>query len=219
LCRARRALVRTLTPLAFTVLAFTATGCDSEDDSPQARPVGGPSVIAPGKPGEQNKVLSADEAQRQRREDDSPNAADISYAQMMIVHHRQALEMTELAPDRAKSAKLKQLAQRIAAGQAPEIEAMRAWLKDAGADEQADHAHHHMAMPGMATDEQLAKLRAARGDAFDALFLKLMIAHHEGAVTMAADVKGKGNNIRIEEMADDVIAQQSAEISRMQAMR
>ncbi|MGW0084299.1 DUF305 domain-containing protein [Streptomyces sp. NPDC003393] len=221
--RARRTIVRVLAPLALTVLAVAVTGCDSGsgDDSAHAdsRPANGPSVLAPGKPGEKNKVLSADEAQRRRRQDDTPNTADISYAQMMIVHHRQALQMTRLAPDQAQSAKVKRLAERITAEQGPEIEAMRSWLKDAHAEEQAGHAHDHGAMPGMATEEQLTELRAAHGEKFDALFLRLMITHHEGALTMATDVKGEGNNIRIEEMADDVIAQQSAEIKRMRAMQ
>jgi uncharacterized protein (DUF305 family) len=62
-------------------------------------------------------------------------------------------------------------------------------------------------------------LRAARGKAFDALFLKLMITHHDGAISMATEVKAQGNNIQVEEMADDVIAQQTSEISRMRALR
>ncbi|MER6977284.1 DUF305 domain-containing protein [Streptomyces carpinensis] len=221
--RARRTFARTLTPLAFALLAVAATGCDSGSGDGSAtadsRPASGPSVIAPGKPGEKNKVLSAEEAQRRRKQDDSPNTADISYAQMMIVHHQQALEMTRLAPGHARSTKVKQLAERITAEQGPEIETMRSWLKEAGAGEQAGHGHDHGAMPGMATEEQLTELRAAHGEKFDALFLKLMITHHEGALTMATDVKGQGNNIRIEEMADDVIAQQSAEIRRMHTMQ
>jgi uncharacterized protein (DUF305 family) len=74
-------------------------------------------------------------------------------------------------------------------------------------------------MPGMATEAQLKQLRAARGKAFDALFLKLMITHHDGAISMATEVKAQGNNIQVEEMADDVIAQQTSEISRMREMR
>jgi uncharacterized protein (DUF305 family) len=74
-------------------------------------------------------------------------------------------------------------------------------------------------MPGMATEGQLKQLRAARGKAFDTLFLKLMITHHDGAIAMATEVKAQGNNIQVEEMADDVIAQQTSEISRMRALR
>jgi uncharacterized protein (DUF305 family) len=203
------------TAAALTVLALA--GCDSgtRAGSPAAS---GPSVIVPGEPGEGNRTLSAQDAAKQRAEDDTPNSADVAYARMMIRHHAQALEMTALAPDHARSADLKRLALRISAAQGPEIEAMRGWLKTYGKKETGD-GHDHGAMPGMATEAQLKKLRAAHGEAFDALFLTLMITHHEGAITMATDVKAQGNNLRIEEMADDVVAQQSSEITRMQQMR
>jgi uncharacterized protein (DUF305 family) len=70
----------------------------------------------------------------------------------------------------------------------------------------------------MATEKQLAELRAAKGEDFDALFLKLMTAHHEGAIAMAGDVLADGSNVLVEEMANDVIAQQTAEINRMSSM-
>ncbi|MGW4733524.1 DUF305 domain-containing protein [Streptomyces shenzhenensis] len=200
--------------VALAVLGLT--GCDSGSDT-KSPAASGPSVIVPGEPGEQNRTLSAAEAAEQRAEDDSPNSADVAYARMMIQHHSQALEMTGLAPDRAESSKLKRLAERIAAAQGPEIAAMRDWLTSYGKDERPE-GHDHATMPGMATEAQLKKLGAARGKAFDELFLTLMITHHEGAITMATDVKGQGNNIRIEEMADDVVAQQTSEIARMRAM-
>ncbi|MGN9758695.1 DUF305 domain-containing protein [Streptomyces sp. SD31] len=196
-------------------------GCDSDSDSDaKSAQESGPSVIVPGKPGEANRKMSAEEAARQRAEDDSPNSADVAYARMMVEHHIQALAMTELAPDRAESAKVKALAERIAAAQGPEITAMKGWLKKHGKSEKADQSdgHDHASMPGMATEAQLAKLRAARGKAFDQLFLTLMITHHDGAITMATDVKGQGNNIQIEEMADEVVAQQTSEITRMRDM-
>ncbi|MFF3615632.1 DUF305 domain-containing protein [Streptomyces sp. NPDC002580] len=191
-------------------------GCDSDSGTKSAGS-GEPSVIAPGKPGEAAETLSAEDAAGRRSDDDSPNSADLAYARMMIAHHTQALEMTELAPDRAKSGKVKGIAARIAAAQGPEITTMRSWLE---AHDRASTAggHEHATMPGMATKAQLGKLRAARGDAFDRLFLQLMITHHDGAVSMATDVKAQGNNIQIEEMADDVIAQQTSEITRMRAM-
>ncbi|MFF8831467.1 DUF305 domain-containing protein [Streptomyces sp. NPDC015131] len=76
----------------------------------------------------------------------------------------------------------------------------------------------HGSMPGMATAGQLERLRAARGPAFDELFLTLMITHHQGAVTMATEALSQGNNVLVEEMANDVIAQQTAEIVRMRGM-
>ncbi|MFD7695831.1 DUF305 domain-containing protein [Streptomyces sp. NPDC059374] len=201
--------------LAAAALVLALAGCDSGSDA-KSPDRGGPSVIVPGEPGEPNKVLSAEEAARQRSEDDSPNSADVDYARMMIQHHEQALVMTGLVPERAESAKVKKLAARIAAAQGPEIDAMKGWLKTHGEDTRTEgHEHAHTPMPGMATESQLAKLRAARGKAFDELFLTLMITHHDGAITMATDVKAQGNNIQVEEMADDVVAQQTTEISRM----
>ena len=95
---------------------------------------------------------------------------------------------------------------------------MESWLKAQG-EEGGSGAHEHGAMPGMATEGQLKRLRTAEGKAFDELFLTLMITHHQGAIIMATDVKAQGNTIAIEEMADDVIAQQTSEITRMSDMR
>lgn len=189
-------------------------GCDSGGGDESAG--GGPSVIAPGRPGEAASTLSAGQAAK-ARPDDTPNQADLGYVARMIEHHRQALVMTDLAGEHAESASVRALAGRIAAAQGPEIETMRAWLKTNGGSEHDGHGGS--AMPGMATAAQLADLRAARGAAFDRLFLRLMIAHHQGAVTMATEVLGKGNNVQVEEWANEVIAQQSAEIGRMRALR
>ncbi|MFB6549389.1 DUF305 domain-containing protein [Streptomyces sp. NPDC056405] len=206
-----------LVTASLTSLAVLGLGaCDSGSDTGSAA-AAGPSVIAPGEPGEDNRTLSAEEAEKQRADDDSPNSADVSYARMMIQHHAQALEMTELVPEQAESGQVEKLAERISAAQGPEITAMKGWLKNHG-EKEAGGGHDHAAMPGMATEAQLEKLRAAKGKAFDQLFLKLMITHHEGAITMATDVKSQGNNVQVEEMADDVVAQQTSEISRMRGM-
>lgn len=211
---------RTCRPvLAVLALTLALGACDSgssSDGDAKSVKATGPSVIAPGLPGEAARTLSPEEAKAELP-DDSPNSADLAYARMMIEHHSQAIEITELVPERAESTPVKRLAERIAAAQRPEIAAMQGWLKDNGGDDKTTE-HTHETMPGMATEAQLAKLRAAKGKAFDELFLTVMITHHEGAVTMATEVKGQGNNVRIEEMADDVIAQQTTEINRMRGM-
>lgn len=213
----RRAFQVPSAAVALLVTALALAGCDGGGDTGSAA-AGGPPVIAPGNPGEPNRTLSAQDAAKQRAEDDTPNTADVAYARMMIRHHAQALEMTRLAPDHAGSQDVKRLAERISAAQGPEIDAMKGWLTTHGKSLTAED-HDHRAMPGMATEAQLARLREARGAAFDDLFLRLMITHHEGAVTMATDVKAQGNNIQIEEMADDVVAQQTSEITRMRQLR
>ncbi|WP_274555336.1 DUF305 domain-containing protein [Streptomyces spiramyceticus] len=202
---------------ASAVFAVTGLGaCSAAGDAPEAKAGGGPSVVAPGKPGEPAKTMSAEEAAKSLP-DDTPNSADFSYARMMITHHAQALVMTELAPKRAESAKVKRLAERITAAQRPEIDAMRGWLDNNGGKKRKG-GHDHGSMPGMATEKQLAQLREAKGEEFDRLFLKLMITHHEGAVGMATEVLSQGNNVQVEEMATDVLAQQTAEIGRMRDM-
>ncbi|CAL9371342.1 hypothetical protein SUDANB120_00870 [Streptomyces sp. enrichment culture] len=195
---------------------LTVTGCTADGG---AAPAGDAApVIAPGRPGEKARTLSPEEAARSRP-DDTPNAADRAYMRHMVEHHEQAVRMTALAPDRAAGDAVKRLAERISAAQAPEIAVMRAWLArhpgPAGAD---GGGHDHGAMPGMATEQQLKDLEAARGADFDRLFLTLMTSHHEGALTMAGEVLKAGNNAAVEELANEVVATQSAEIHRMRAM-
>ncbi|MFB9392692.1 DUF305 domain-containing protein [Streptomyces coeruleoprunus] len=217
------------TAAAVLLAVLTLAACESEPSSSAAKPQVGVgasgSVLAPGKPGEPARTLSPEEA-ASALPDDSPNPADFSYTRMMIVHHQQALRMTALAPKQAASEQVRNLAARIDAAQRPEIDAMRGWLKIHGDKKPSDghgtghgHSDHGSGtMPGMATEAQLTQLAAARGEAFDELFLQLMITHHQGALVMAGDVLGQGRNNQVQEMANDVIAQQTAEINRMRSM-
>ncbi|WP_443056877.1 DUF305 domain-containing protein [Streptomyces sp. MT206] len=217
-----------------TLLALA--GCQDDDGKTGANGTkdGRNPVIAPGKPGERARTLSPEQAARERP-DDTPNAADQTYVRGMIEHHRQALTMSALAPDRASAEAVKGLAERIAAAQKPEIGAMERWLARYPAPGGAGGAggtgstggsggtggmggHDHGAMPGMATEQQLKELADARGTDFDRLFLKLMTAHHEGALKMAGQALAGGNNVAVEEMATEVVATQTAEIHRMRAL-
>ncbi|MFE7140304.1 DUF305 domain-containing protein [Streptomyces sp. NPDC057644] len=198
------------------VLVLGACDADSGDGTSDKAKDTGPGVVAPGRPGEPARTLSAEEAAEEAGQD-TANSADFRYAQMMIEHHGQALVMTELVPERASDSTIKRLAERISAGQKPEIGAMEGWLKRNGGDKHEQH-HDHTGMPGMATEAQLKKLRAAEGKAFDTLFLELMITHHQGAVTMATEALTEGNDIFVEEMASDVVAQQTVEIDRMRGL-
>ncbi|MFG2768758.1 DUF305 domain-containing protein [Streptomyces rubiginosohelvolus] len=197
-------------------LVLGACDADSGDGTSDKAKDTGPGVVAPGRPGEPARTLSAEEAAKETGQD-TANSADFRYAQMMIEHHAQALVMTELAPTRASQSTVKRLAERIAAGQKPEIGAMEGWFKRNGGDKRKQH-HDHSGMPGMATEAQLKKLRGAEGKAFDKLFLELMITHHQGAITMATEALTEGNDIFVEEMASDVVAQQTVEINRMRGM-
>ncbi|MFJ8013394.1 DUF305 domain-containing protein [Streptomyces sp. NPDC096339] len=203
---------------AITGLLLVLTSCDSDGGTDSAQD-GRPVVIAPGRPGEAARTLTPEQAAKEKP-DDSPNAADHAYVRNMIEHHRQALTMSALAPQRASADGVRRLAERITAAQQPEIGAMEKWLALHPAPPAAPggHAHDHSAMPGMATEQQLAELTAATGTDFDRLFLKLMTAHHEGALKMAGEALAGGNNVAVEEMATEVVATQTAEIHRMRAM-
>ncbi|MFD4241425.1 DUF305 domain-containing protein [Streptomyces sp. NPDC058525] len=202
-------------------LLLVLTGCQDEDRSGGAAGAGDGRavVVAPGKPGEKARTLTPEQAEAEQP-DDSPNAADHAYVQGMIEHHRQALTMSALAPQRASADGVKRLAERIAAAQQPEIGAMERWqtLHPAPPAGSGGHGHDHAAMPGMATEEQLRELTGAAGADFDRLFLKLMTAHHEGALKMAGQALAGGNNVAVEEMATEVVATQTAEVHRMRAM-
>ena len=202
-----------LVALAGIAVAFGAAGCSEES------PKSDHTIVQPGKPGEDNKTLSPEEAESAIPKV-KPNDADIAYVRDMIIHHQQALNMTALAPERAASAQLKGLADRISDVQGPEIGMMNRWLTShdlPAVNPGQDHAHSDM--PGMATAEEMAKLAAASGPEFDRLFIDLMIRHHEGAIRMANDVKTKGVDVQVQEMADDVVAEQSDEIARLEGMR
>jgi uncharacterized protein (DUF305 family) len=146
---------------------------------------------------------------------DSNNMADIAFAQMMIPHHEQAVVMSQYALTNTENAQVLALAQEILDAQGPEIEQMNAILSrfDAG---MGGHGGHTMA--GMATEDELTSLQAARGAEFDRLFLAGMIAHHVGAIEMADDVLAAGADPEVRALAETIVPGQQAEIDVMQKL-
>ncbi|MFI6451523.1 DUF305 domain-containing protein [Streptosporangium amethystogenes] len=202
--------------LIAVIAALSLSACTSEPE-PSAAPQASAPVIVPGRPGEVARTVGPSEAATLVPLP-TANAADVKYVQDMIVHHRQALDMSSLAPTRSEHTKLKGLASRIKDAQGPEIQFMTTWLQQQGQRVPEHHAGHGD-MPGMATHEQMESLKAASGKDFDRLFLQLMTAHHQGAITMSEQVLTSGSHVRIEELANDVSVTQSAEIRRMQEMQ
>ncbi|EGX54748.1 lipoprotein [Streptomyces zinciresistens K42] len=153
----------------------------------------------------------------------SRNAQDVAFAQGMIVHHRQAVAMADLAPGRAKSQEVKDLAAKIKKAQDPEITTMSGWLKSWGEDVPAagksgmDHSGGD-SMSGMMNDADMAKLDTLSGAAFDTAFLKMMIEHHQGAIAMAETEQSKGAYGPAKDLAKTIVTAQSAEISQMNTM-
>lgn len=172
-------------------------------------------VLEPGRPGESAAVTDSDSVKAP--DGSAYNTLDVTFAQMMIAHHAQAIQMAELAPQRAANTQLRALAERIKAAQGPEISVYRTWLSDRGRPG-SDPAHDHATMPGMQTDAAVAELTAARGAAFDRLFVTMMTAHHRGAQQMAGDVLKGGSDQRMAEIANEMAVEQVSEIRRMEQL-
>jgi len=145
------------------------------------------------------------------------NDVDVQFAQMMIPHHEQAVEMATLAETRASDPEVVDLAAQIKAAQDPEIETMTGWL-DAWGEPVEMEGHDGMDMNGMATDEEMAELEAAEGAAFDALFVHHMITHHQGAITMAEEEIAEGENAEAKALAAAIAETQAEEVTTLEAI-
>ncbi|MER5610983.1 DUF305 domain-containing protein [Streptomyces sp. NPDC002215] len=154
------------------------------------------------------------------------NDADVKFAQQMIPHHQQAIEMAKLADGRAADPEIKKLATAIEKAQDPEIDTMKGWLKSWGKPLPAssssmgdmpgmDHGSDGSAMPGMMSGKDMSDLAAAEGKDFDKKFAQLMIGHHQGAVTMAEDEQKNGVDADAKKLAGAVVTAQTAEIEQM----
>ncbi|MFG2302424.1 DUF305 domain-containing protein [Actinacidiphila glaucinigra] len=156
------------------------------------------------------------------------NQADVTFAQQMIPHHRQAVAMAEVAETRASSDEVKSLADKIKQAQDPEINTMSGWLtawgKDVPQDIGMDHEMPGMdhgdasSMPGMMGSDQMGDLDGASGKAFDTMFLTMMIEHHQGAIDMAKTEKNQGAYAPAKALAGDIVTAQTAEITQMRKM-
>lgn len=207
-----------LTPgLIATVLCLAA--------SPQTPP-----IFQPGAPGQPSRVISADASVGLSRT--GFTADDVRFMQHMLVHHAQAVEMVELLRAHGADPTVRQLGERIALGQAAEMEQMRDWLAareqpETAPDLHAGHGAHAAAaadtplMPGMLSPARMRALAAARGRAFDRLFLEGMIDHHQGALDMVDALMAEpdaGEDPLLSDFLSSVVADQSAEILRMQSL-
>lgn len=155
--------------------------------------------------------------------DSEHNDQDVMFAQMMIVHHKGAIEMAQMATTQASSQQVKDLATTIEAAQQPEIEQMTSWLNAWGEPVEAGSSMEgmdHSSTSGMSgmSEEQMTQLQKATGTDFDQMFLQLMIEHHTGAVQMAETEQQQGSNPQAQELADSIVTSQSAEIEQMKQM-
>lgn len=144
------------------------------------------------------------------------NEADVTFAQGMIPHHDQAVEMAVLAEERGESAQVKDLAARIEAAQDPEVELMTGWLADW--DETVDGGSEMGGMGGVMSDEDMSALEGADGSAFDEQFLEMMAEHHRGAIEMAETEVAEGEFVEALDLAEGIIDTQTAEIAEIEEL-
>ncbi|MBO2447043.1 DUF305 domain-containing protein [Actinomadura barringtoniae] len=148
------------------------------------------------------------------------NEHDVTFAQMMIPHHRQAVEMSEVVLAGSKNPQVRKLAEQIRNAQDPEIQTMSGWLKQwgAGSGDMGGMAGMHHEMPGMMGAKDMAAFGRLKGAALDRRFLTMMIEHHQGAVTMAGTEQAKGSYPQAKALADSIIKAQQAEIATMRGL-
>ena len=142
------------------------------------------------------------------------SGTDIMFAQMMIPHHQQAVDMSTLAETHTTNPEILALAKQIKDAQALEIKQMTAWIESSGAGMDMGH---DMGMGGMLSEEQMAALENAQGAAFDKLYLEGMIGHHQGALQMAKMIENS-DNAEAKQLAANIMKSQSAEIDKMKQM-
>ncbi|MGI5158784.1 DUF305 domain-containing protein [Microbispora sp. CA-102843] len=173
-------------------------------------------------------VLAGAALNRQGPADDSPEAG---FARDMQSHHAQAVRMAMIVRDRTADAEVRTLAYDIALTQQQQIGQMFAWLDMWGLPQTSltppmtwtrqghgSMGHTAASMPGMATSSQLKQLEGAQGREAEALFLRLMIAHHKGGVDMARAALRLSGDERVRRLAEAIVAAQQGEISLMEGM-
>ena len=210
--------------LALLLVVVALAGC-RDSDEPESAPVTAPNIVQPGAPGEPSQTLSQEELDAV--EPTPHTKADVAFMKGMIHHHAQALHMTALVPKRSTNSDVELLAKRIDISQESEIEQMTTWLESRGETPPVwhrEHGHAHGAgrvlMPGMLTDADMERLAATRGAAFDRLFLRDMIRHHQGALTMVQELynAGGGAEPNAGAFVRHVESDQQIEIDRMQEL-
>ncbi|PND56873.1 DUF305 domain-containing protein [Mycobacterium sp. ENV421] len=147
------------------------------------------------------------------------NADDVMFAQMMIPHHQQAVDLAAIAAVHTTNQAVRTLAGKISDEQQPEIDAMKALLVQWDVDPtMGDHSGHGAAMQGMVDDATMTKLKSLNGPQFDTLWLQAMIGHHQGAIEMAKAEIANGQSADLTAMAKSMVTAQQAEIDQMKQM-
>ena len=232
----RRRGIRPVAVLGTLGLVVGIAGCGGDGAGAETTTPHEVVIIQPGAPGEPSARLTPEYVAA--IEPVPHTEQDILFSQMMIAHHGQALEMTELAQEKAGE-QVKTMALRMQISQTDEVAWFKDWLERKGEPppEDLSHVHgEHLAaepvdlgtvfgdpslMPGMLTDEEMAELAAAEdGDEFDILFMQMMRYHHLGALAMIQQLvdAGGGQEVELGVFSNHIYADQEIEINRMELM-
>jgi uncharacterized protein (DUF305 family) len=211
------------------LIAAALTGILSLPVYAQQNDSDAPVVVQPGAPGQPTRKLPSST----RAKLPPLSRQDSEFMRAMIMHHAQAVEMTALIESRTQNKDVRLLGARISQSQSDEMKFMKRWLEARGetvsptaethGGEKSNHhsANHHKLMPGMLSPKQMEALKKAKGAEFDELFLRGMIQHHKGALTMVKelfDAPGAGQDAELFNFATDVDGSQRAEIEIMQTL-
>lgn len=221
-----RILFHTIYPaFAVSALALCSIAAAAQQSAQAQAPA--PAIVQPGAPGASNKSLTPSAAKAGEALK-PPSKADVDFMQGMIMHHNQAVEMTEMLKTRTKDSALQELGHKIDVSQTDEMRWMKQWLTDRGLPwdtmagiDMKDMKMDMPLMPGMLTQAQMEALSKASGPEFDRLFLTGMIQHHSGALQMVKDLfanPGAGQDPQLFDFANDVDNTQQAEIDIMRHM-
>lgn len=208
---------RILIVIAGILTSFLSLPVLAQQANPKA-----PVVVRPGAPGEATRTLPPNT----RAKLPPSSLKDVEFMQGMIMHHAQAVEMTDMIESRTENKDIRLLGSRISKSQEEEMKFMKRWLDLRGqpVSPQMSHTsghHHHDRMPGMLSPDQMEALKKARGAEFDRLFLAGMIQHHKGALVMVKelfDAPGAGQDAELFNFASDVDSGQRAEIATMETL-
>ncbi len=170
--------------------------------------------------GESNQQSTASTQTDLTSSESSFNDADVMFAQMMIPHHEQAIELADIAldPTLKASEQVKTLAAQIKSAQDPEIDLMTQWLTDWDQPLMDMSEEHDMSMDGMLSVDEIAALGQLMGEEFDQAWATAMIAHHKGAIKMAETVKDDGQSTPVKDLANLIMQEQQSEIAVLETL-
>ena len=148
----------------------------------------------------------------------APNDADVTFAQNMIPHHQQAIEMARLVDSHTDRPQLRKLADTIESSQSQEMTQMQGWLRTWGkpaTPSEGHGGHGDTEMPGMMSEAEMSRLMESTGIEFDLAFVEMMAAHHQGAIDMANTELQDGSLPEVKQFAQQIIGSQQDEIDQL----